>query len=130
MGLGAIALNPTYNRAQVQRSTVIKPSSKNQISDLSFSGAVNSHRDCGVFEFHSMKDCDVDETMWGLGYAVAGTQGDDNQLPCNFYKPVEFDEEAQESKTDAEPSDSDEVQSVSDDSYAAIVPVPLPTAWK
>ena len=34
---------------------------------------------------------------------------------------VEFDEEAQEAKADAEPSDSDEVQSVSDDSYAAIV---------
>ena len=41
--------------------------------------------------FHSKEDCGVGETY--LNCALSGIEGDPDNLPCNFYKPADYNEE-------------------------------------
>lgn len=87
----SMAVNAVYNRMQIQQAQVQRPKSKGSDITQAVKGAVDSYRFCGVSEFHSMKDCAADEI--DFGYAIAGLQGDDNQLPCNFYKRADYNDE-------------------------------------
>ena len=41
--------------------------------------------------FHSKEDCGVGETY--LNCSLSGNAGDPNNMPCNFYKPADYNEE-------------------------------------
>lgn len=87
----SMAVNAVYNRMQIQHASIQKPKSKGSDFTQAVKGAVDSYRFCGVSEFHSTKDCATDEIYFG--YAIAGETGNDTELPCNFYKPVDYNEE-------------------------------------
>lgn len=87
----SMAVNAVYNRMQTQQASIQRPKSKGGDFTQAVKRAVDSYEFCGVSEFHSAKDCAADEIYFG--YAVAGEPGNDTELPCNFHKPVDYNEE-------------------------------------
>lgn len=88
----SISLNAAYNSTQFYNKTITSFYNRQGVNQT-ISKSSDSYQFCGVSEFHSMNDHSAEEVQIKGGYAVAGEPGNDTELPCNFYKPIDYNEE-------------------------------------
>lgn len=88
-----VALNLAYNIANSQRQGTSTRLSEEKDFGQTMSEAVDSsdNNNTAAHELHSAKDCEPGEVY--TGYAIARSQGNDDKMPCNFYKPSDYNEE-------------------------------------
>lgn len=84
-----VAFNPGINYGTTYRPNTSKPASKKE-APISLP-QTSYHVDSTPMVFHSKDDCGVGETY--LNCALSGSAGDPNNMPCNFYKPVDYNED-------------------------------------
>lgn len=84
-----VAFNPSINYGTMYRpninKTIRKMETPTSLPQTSY------YKDPIPSVFHSKEDCGVGETY--LNCAFSGSEGDPNNLPCNFYKPADYNEE-------------------------------------
>ena len=84
-----VAFNSGISYGTTYRPTINKPVSKKE-APISLP-QTSYYMDPIPSVFHSKEDCGVGETY--LDCALSGREGDPNNLPCNFYKPADYNEE-------------------------------------
>lgn len=84
-----VAFNPSINYGTMYRpninKTIRKMETPTSLPQTSY------YKDPIPSVFHSKEDCGVGETY--LNCALSGSEGDPNNLPCNFYKPADYNED-------------------------------------
>jgi hypothetical protein len=84
-----VAFNPSINYGTMYRpninKTIRKMETPTSLPQTSY------YKDPIPSVFHSKEDCGVGETY--LNCAFSGSEGDPNNLPCNFYKPADYNED-------------------------------------
>ena len=84
-----VAFNPGINYGTMYRPNTNKPKSKMEATTSL--PQTSYYKDPIPSVFHSKDDCGVGETY--LNCALSGSEGDPNNLPCNFYKPADYNED-------------------------------------
>ena len=84
-----VAFNPGINYGTMYRPNINKPIRKMEAPTSL--PQTSYYKDPIPSVFHSKEDCGVGETY--LNCALSGSEGDPNNLPCNFYKPADYNEE-------------------------------------
>ncbi len=84
-----VAFNPSINYGTMYRPNINKPIRK--METPTSLPQTSYYKDPIPSVFHSKDDCSVGETY--LNCALAGREGDPNNLPCNFYKPADYNED-------------------------------------
>ena len=81
-----VAFNPGINYGTMYRPNINKPIRKMEAPTSL--PQTSYYKDPIPSVFHSEEDCGVGETY--LNCALSGSEGDPNNLPCNFYKSADF----------------------------------------
>lgn len=81
-----VAFNPGINYGTMYRPNINKPIRKMEAPTSL--PQTSYYKDPIPSVFHSKEDCGVGETY--LNCALSGSEGDPNNLPCNFYKSADY----------------------------------------
>lgn len=84
-----VAFNPGINYGTMYRPNINKPIRKMEAPTSL--PQTSYYKDPIPSVFHSKEDCGVGETY--LNCALSGSEGDPNNLPCNFYKSADYNED-------------------------------------
>ena len=84
-----VAFNPGINYGTMYRPNINKPIKKMETPTTL--PQTNYYKNPIPSVFHSKEDYGVGETY--LNCALSGSEGDPNNLPCNFYKPADYNED-------------------------------------